>query len=573
MSSDTLFAELLDSLPFELMALAGTDLLRLKELLAKEDTRKSFALLLRFERAVAQEQEPTGDTSTSASVASTHSEVFTRTQLDPWTVDASPVERRVADYAEAYESAVQEAMIALLTSIGDECDLTCHDTHVSGVRGMLKPDAVFTLKASKFYTITARAVALLADFRARRALPHAGVFSFAPDEAGQVIDKLRRWRQAGGEGTLFGLLSNGFHYQLFHLAAVTERIGATAVCTLHDVGPLKAVLKMAAAAISDRFSFVSKLTEVAQYAHMSVRSLLGAGAHCRAWEFGDDNHRSVAVVVAETAEACKHLLHSYGVFEELAAIRAPGGLLYSPQFKCVVGEKAIVVFAEVGERWTTEMFASAQLTRQDVADIVDQIAHFHKHGYIHCDVALRNFVRFEDENGVHHSVLIDAGAAVKKGGKWCGGTVNNAAIGWLEDNLEKVDARRFADVAVPSEADELWSFVFAAMDLCFPKLTDHDKLIAFRRRQVCFPAVAAIGTLVNALDYAGVACAVADLLCLADDGMPLSPSRGSPEHLRTGTPAPLATSSHSFEAPAKPCAVSASPYKSRLRKKTPWPRV
>jgi hypothetical protein len=168
-----------------------------------------------------------------------------------------------------------------------------------------------------------------------------------------------------------------------------------------------------------------------------------------------------------------HLAHNYNVFCDLASKREEGDKdlpLYTPLRQWTVdGEqkKAVAVFAEVGQTWSPRLFHAGELTRQDVTDIVKQIEFFHKHGYIHCDVALRNLVRYKDASGAYRSVLIDAGAAVKMGGKWCGGTVNNASVAWLKKNFANFKANLL--VEVPTVVDELWSFVFAMLDLVYPK--------------------------------------------------------------------------------------------------------
>jgi hypothetical protein len=201
-----------------------------------------------------------------------------------------------------------------------------------------------------------------------------------------------------------------------------------------------AVLAVAAEAIKPDFWFVEKLHEDERFSEMNVCSLLGTGAHCRAWEWCSEKVDSVAVVVAESKAGVRHLQRCFGVFHDLAHKDERPKVLYEPLHLWCDDEdsRAVAVFPQVGTCWTREMFQAFELTRQDLFDVVDQIAHFHKHGYIHCDVALRNIVRYRDAGGDFHSVLIDAGTAVKAGEKWCGGTMSNAAVKWLESNLANI---------------------------------------------------------------------------------------------------------------------------------------
>jgi hypothetical protein len=278
------------------------------------------------------------------------------------------------------------------------------------------------------------------------------------------------------------------------------------------------------------------------------------------WECGtDDEKASVAVVVAHGDEIL-HLAHNYNVFCDLASKREEGDKdlpLYTPLRQWTVDgeqQKAVAVFAEVGQTWSPQLFRAGELTRQDVTDIVKQIEFFHKHGYIHCDVALRNLVRYKDASGAYRSVLIDAGAAVKMGGKWCGGTVNNASVAWLKKNFANFKASLL--VEVPTVVDELWSFVFAMLDLVYPK-RDRSNLIAAREEQAAFPAVAAIGKLVVDRKYDDVANAVADLLCLTNLKPPSEEQeQNSPEHPRIHESLPPASSSAAPAAqlcPWRPC--------------------
>jgi hypothetical protein len=411
----------------------------------------------------------------SSSNALTPTEFYELNKPTHWQVQAKREEFVGAhkSYTTAYESAVQTEMIAALKEIASSCGLECFDAHARGVSGLHKPDAVFT--PLHFFVASAAAVAFLAEFKARSSIADDGqLFAFTSSLQGQVMDKLSRLRVVRPGEDLFATLSNGYHYQLFKLDA-QGGVHASDVFLFSDVGALKAVMRLAAASMAPKFWFQSLLQKEDLFKHMSVRSLLGAGAQCRAWEFGDESLQSVAVVVAETAGACRHLMQSYRVFADLAGkiseMPKPPPL-YTPLFRWSAYDcqKAVCVFAQAGTRWSSDMYRANLLTRQDVHDIVDQIKLFHDHGYIHCDVALRNCVQYEDnDNGTFRSVLIDAGAAVKEGERWCGGTVNNAAISWLEANLEKavrVEAnKRVDDIAVPTKKEELWSFVFAEMDL------------------------------------------------------------------------------------------------------------
>jgi hypothetical protein len=243
--------------------------------------------------------------------------------------------------------------------------------------------------------------------------------------------------------------------------------------TLHDIGPLNATLKFAADSMGETFFFVKELKKHARYASMCVRSLLGVGRHCRVWEIGDITGGSVAVVVAETAEESRHLRRSYDVFRKLskkAESAGRTGPLYSPQYVWCDVSRAFAVYTQVGERWTEKLYKENKLTARDVRDVLDQIKFFHECRFIHSDVAARNLVSYEDGEGSRHTVLIDAGSAVDIGSdEWFGGTVGNASVGWLEKNYGHVVANRFASVAPPSKQDELWSFVFLVLDLCFAK--------------------------------------------------------------------------------------------------------
>jgi chemotaxis protein histidine kinase CheA len=476
------------------------------------------------------------------SLVSTPSEIYKATNGSrvAWSLMYEREAQRDCTYNTASEETVQTEMIKALEKIAESCGLKCHDTHTCGVRKLHKPDAVFTLGASSEHMISARVVVFMAEFTARAERKDGAVrtFTFPPDEMGQVVDKLLRLRNVRDYDDLFAMLSNGFHYQLFKLDGAGV-LHETRVHTLHDVGPLKAAMALAKGSLEDKFWFVEILQKNGDFRGMGAQAMLGAGAHCRAWKCAN-SERSIAVVVAETADTSDHLLHNYRVFEALAASREDDNvLLYTPLWKWMSydGSKALAVFAQAGERWTASMFREMKLTRQDVLDIADQIEHFHRNGYIHCDIALRNFVRYQAPDGEFHSVLIDAGAAVnvKRGEKWRGGTVNNASIAWLMANLDKVEASDHANVTVPSKEDELWSFVLAVMDMCFPTPSDRREIIECRKQRIGIGALAAIPTLLRGeIKYTEVANAVADMLLLPKhEKAKLSSSKGSPEHPST----------------------------------------
>jgi hypothetical protein len=458
------------------------------------------------------------DAASASHTALTYTELHKAATHEHWNLQFDAVPHYCAKYEAAPEADVQGESITQLTAIGGSCSLNCHDTHNDGVKGLHKPDAVFTHKECKFYAVSAAAVAFVAEFKPRRVIANDKAHVFPSSELGQVLDKLNRLRKVRKWGSLYGVLSNGHHYQLFMLKD-SGAFASSDMFTFHDIGPLKAVMTMAEQSIRQEFWFAEHLSKEAQFAGMSVRSLLGAGAHCRAWEVGrDDNASSVAVVVAQD-EGVDHLLRNYRVFSDLATKRELNqyaGPLYEPLhcWRDWASPKAVAAFAQVGETWSASLYRAQQLTCQDVIDIADQIEFFHKCGYIHCDVALRNFVRCEATNGMFRSVLIDAGAAVKKTAaqKWRGGTMNNASVEWLTKNRVSVEAQRFDCVTVPTEVDELWSFAFAVMDLAFVRPFDSEQLIQFRKEQIA--TFSSLVELVGRLDYRGVATAVAKLVCL-----------------------------------------------------------
>jgi hypothetical protein len=488
-----------------------------------------------------QQQQPQGGMSLS------HSELYDKVKPAEWVIEANQVEHRRRHYNAADEATVQNEMMQILENIARECGLNCDDTHDIVVHGLHKPDALIT--ASTFHTVCPLDVALIVELKARTQLKRDKVpfFTFPNDHSGQVIDKLLRLRQVRTYGTLFGMLSNGYHYQLFKLYFnnSTDTCYKTKVYTLKDVGPLMSVLTTAAAEIKPLFWFVEELHKDKRFSGMSVRQLLGAGAHCRAWEFGNVKYESVAVVVAESKSGVRHLQRCVGVFRDLARKGERPKVLYEPLHLWCDEEdsRAVAVFPQVGTCWTREMFQAFELTRQDLIDVVDQIKHFHDNGYIHCDVAARNIVRYQDAGGDFHSVLIDAGTAVKAGEKWCGGTMSNAAVTWLQPNLPNINVAAltaYGVVTVPTKQEELWSFVFAVMDLCFSRPdVDLRSLVEFRKEQLKLPAVAAIGELVDKLDYRGVAKAVGDLVAIVPHGTKQwssSKDKISPEHYRSGSP-------------------------------------
>jgi len=534
-----------------------------------------------------------GDAATASRTALTYTELHGAATHEEWDLHFDAVPRDCADYVAAPEADVQVESIDLLTAIGGSCNLNCHDTHKGGVKGLHKPDAVFTHKECKFYTVSAPAVAFLAEFKPRKVIENDKAHVFPSSESGQVLDKLNRLRKVRKWGSLYGVLSNGHHYQLFMLKD-SGAFASSNMFTFHDIGPLKAVMTMAEQSIRQEFWFAEHLAKEAQFAGMSVRALLGAGAHCRAWEVGgDDNASSVAVVVAQ-GEGVDHLLRNYGVFSDLATKRVLNqyeGPLYEPLhcWRDPDSTKAVAAFAQVGETWSASLYRAQQLTCQDVIDIADQIQFFHKCGYIHCDVALRNFVRYEATDGTFRSVLIDAGAAVKKTAaqkKWRGGTMNNASVEWLTKNRASVEAQLFDCVTVPTAVDELWSFAFAVMDLAFVRPFDSKQLIEFREEQMA--TFSSLGELVKKLDYGGVATAVAKLVCLPKASSAQPPS-SSPEHLRTKLPltpppsvpstppaTPLQPRQQQPSSPYTPAAPAAqqrhttttmSPYRNRLRQR------
>lgn len=130
---------------------------------------------------------------------------------------------------------------------------------------------------------------------------------------------------------------------------------SSTVFVFSDVGPLKAVMRLAANAIARKFWFQQLLRKRTPFADMSVISLLGSGTNCSAWEFGNDDGEAVAVVVAETPDACSHLLHSYDVFTKVATSLSALPLKpphYTPMLLLSEDDKVVCVFAQVGMRWS-----------------------------------------------------------------------------------------------------------------------------------------------------------------------------------------------------------------------------
>jgi hypothetical protein len=455
-------------------------------------------------------------TSKSTSIASTPSEVYNSTHFQKWEIPFASVVHACKDYVAAPETDVRSQMITFLKPIATSVLLQCHDKHATTVPGLHKPDAVLT--RSGLRSFGAPAVAFLAEFKARNVVVGDGVavFTFPSEEKGKVIDKLSRLRAARPGADLHGMLSNGYHYQLFKFDD-NDAFHESNVFTLHDVGPLKTVLKLAADSMAKTLFFVQVLQQTDMFKSMDVRSLLGFGRHCPMWEFGNDG-RQVAVVVAETPQETGHLLHGFNVFLELsnkaqAADRTDP--LYSPLFVWseVDKSKAFAVFDEVGERWTKKMFDENKLTVRDFSDVLGQIEFFHKCGFIHADVASRNFVQVT-KNGVLRSILIDASSAVRIGtSAWLGGTVVNGALSWLASNLEHINEKRYSEVVPPSKQDELWSFVFAVIDLCFPNMPEGGDILEFRKSQVKRLPLSKISALIDNLQYDQLAAAVADLVC------------------------------------------------------------
>jgi len=90
-------------------------------------------------------------------------------------------------------------------------------------------------------------------------------------------------------------------------------------------------------------------------------------------------------------------------------------------------------------------------------------------------------------------------------------------------------------------------------------------LVEFRKEQLKLPAVAAIGELVDKLDYRGVAKAVGDLVAIVPHGnkqWSSSKDKISPEHYRSGSPPspPALPTTPRREPPSSPRApLSATP--------------
>jgi hypothetical protein len=443
----------------------------------------------------------------------TTSELAAKTQLSTWDLPSTTDTVVNLRYAVADEAAVQAQMAALLGPIGKECGLMMADTHVAGVPGLHKPDLVFSLLPFVLNVLTALAVGVVVELKARRALSDAALFGgFTQDHVGQLIDKLVRLRRVRKMAVLYGICSNGFHVQYFMMSG--QQLFKSDVFTLADRGMLKSVLRAAHASLVSDFQFLDLIAEQLPPAEWQIKSLLGAGSHCRAWEVGKGDE-SITLVVAETEEGRAHLRHNYDVFAELHLKNAPAQLdvLYKPFWINSSQHTTVAAFQQCGVRWSQSMMHL--LTRRDVDDIVAQLAFMHQCGFIHGDVATRNFVRFSVD-GVPRSVLIDAGSATKSGDAWRGGTVFNASIAWLEGNLHHISNHQRSQVQPGTPKDDLWAFVFALCDMRTVDRLQWGDVLAYRRAFVQSPHVAEIGMHVEKLEYAVVTRKVSDLFFAGD---------------------------------------------------------
>jgi hypothetical protein len=417
-------------------------------------------------------------------------------------------------YTTAVEATVQAEMVALLGPVGEECGLKMADTHAAGVPGLHKPDLVFSLLSFVLNVLTALAVGVVVELKARRALGDAAVFGgFTQDHVGQLIDKLARLRRVRATAVLYGICSNGFHVQYFMLSG--QELFKSDVCTLADRGMLKHVLCAARDSLVGDFQFLNLVAKRLPPTGWQIKSLLGAGSHCRAWEMGQGN-LSLTLVVAETDEGRAHLRHNYDVFTELRekASAQLDVLLYTPMWIESSQRTTVAAFQQCGVRWSQSMMHL--LTRGDVADIIAQLEFMHRCGFIHGDVATRNFVRFTVD-GVARSVLIDAGSATKSGDAWRGGTVFNASVAWLESNLHRIEAHEKWLVQPGTVQDDLWAFVFALCDMRSVHWLQRDHLIDHRQQLVTNRHI--IGKHVAECEYALVARKVSDLLFLPDEAV------------------------------------------------------
>jgi hypothetical protein len=410
----------------------------------------------------------------------------------------------------ASRAAVQAEMVALLGPVGKVCGLTIADTHVAGVAGLHKPDLVFSLLPF----VTALAVGVVVELKARRALGDAAVFGgFSQDHVGQLIDKLSRLRRVRATAVLYGICSNGFHVQYFMLSG--QELFKSDVFTLADRGMLKHVLCAARDSLVGDFQFLDVVAKQLPPTEWQIKSLLGAGSRCRAWEMGRGDV-SITLVVADTDEGRAHLRHNYDVFSELHGEKASAQLdvlLYRPMWIESSQRTTVAAFEQCGVRWSQSMMHL--LTRGDVDDIIAQLAFMHRCGFIHGDVATRNFVRFTVD-GVARSVLIDAGSATKSGDAWRGGTVFNASVAWLESNLHHIRNHQRSQVQPGTVQDDLWAFVFALCDMRTVDRLQWGDVLAYRRAFVQSRHIAEIGEHVEKCDYALVARKVSDLFFAGD---------------------------------------------------------
>jgi hypothetical protein len=445
----------------------------------------------------------------------TTSELAEKTPCAKWEHLQSTNEVVALSYTTAVEATVQAEMVALLGPIGEECGLTMADTHSAGVPGLHKPDLVFSLLSFVLNVLTALAVGVVVELKARRALGDAAVFGgFTQDHVGQLIDKLARLRRVRATAVLYGICSNGFHVQYFMLSG--QGLFKSDVCTLADRGMLKHVLCAARDSLVGDFQFLNLVAKRLPPTEWQIKSLLGAGSHCRAWELGQGN-LSLTLVVAETDEGRAHLRHNYDVFTELRekASAQLDVLLYTPMWIESSQRTTVAAFQQCGVRWSQSMMHL--LTRRDVDDIIAQLAFMHRCGFIHGDVATRNFVRFTVD-GVARSVLIDAGSATKSGDAWRGGTVFNASVAWLESNLHRIEDQR-SQVQPGTVQDDLWAFVFALCDMRSVHWLQRDHLIDHRQQLVTNRHIAEIGKHVAECEYALVARKVSDLLFLPENAV------------------------------------------------------
>jgi hypothetical protein len=445
----------------------------------------------------------------------TTSELAEKTPCAKWEHLQSTSDRVALSYTDATEATVQAEMVALLGPVGEECGLKMADTHLAGVPGLHKPDLVFSLLSFVLNVLTALAVGVVVELKARRPLNDAAVFGgFTQDHVGQLIDKLARLRRVRVTAVLYGICSNGFHVQYFMLSG--QGLFKSDVCTLADRGMLKHVLCAARDSLVGDFQFLNLVAKQLPPTEWQIKSLLGAGSHCRAWEMGQGN-LSLTLVVAETDEGRAHLRHNYDVFTELRekASAQLDVLLYTPMWIESSQRTTVAAFQQCGVRWSQSMMHL--LTRGDVDDIIAQLEFMHRCGFIHGDVATRNFVRFTVD-GVARSVLIDAGSATKSGDAWRGGTVFNASVAWLESNLHRIEDQR-SQVQPGTVQDDLWAFVFALCDMRSVHWLQRDHLIAHRQQLVTNRHIAEIGEHVEKCEYALVARKVSDLLFLPGEAV------------------------------------------------------